>query len=589
MALTARNILNAKFERYKTHSMIKLPIVCFCLLLQAFTGFTQTAGIYDVVIHEIMPKPSPVAGLPPYEYIELRNVSRQPVQLKDWRIAVNKREVALPAYLLPADSFLVLCTPAALSSYNLTNIRGIDRFPALADDSALIVLYDPFKKVIHAVDYNQGWYGVQQPKGGVSLEMINSGLPCSGKLNWRASTSPAGGTPGKPNAVAAATTDNTRPDLLFATILDSTHILLQFSKTLNSALAADPGHYQLSGGTKVLASTALPPLFNSVELQLSPPVLPQKEYILSITGLEDCNGQVSGINTSVTLGIPQRPEQLDVVINEILFYPPAGVPEFIELYNGSHKAIELSQLRVCARKADGRFETLKKITTTGRLLMPGGLVAITTDASLLCRHYMCRAPENIQEVGSLPSMSMEGGRISLVLADSNIIDEVPYTDGQHFPLATALQGISLERLGYDLPSANGDSWHSAAATAGYATPGSANSQRRAEAADSLNIVLSSTAFTPDNDGIDDEVQVSWQLPAPGFVANIIIYDLRGKPVRYLARNMLLGNSGYLPWNGIGENAVVLPSGIYIFFIEIFNLKGQVKRWKRTVVMARKLN
>lgn len=568
---------------------MKLPIVCLCLLLQAFSGFTQTAGIYDVIIHEIMPKPSPVAGLPPYEYIELRNVSRQPVQLKDWRIAVNKREVALPAYLLPADSLLVLCTPAALNSYNLTNTRGIDRFPALADDSALIVLYDPFKKVIHAIDYNQGWYGAQRPKGGVSLEMINSGLPCSGKLNWRASTAVAGGTPGKLNAVAATTIDNTRPDLLFATIPDSMHILLQFSKTLDSLSAADPAHYLLSGSAKVLGCTVLPPLFNSVQLQLSAPILAQQEYILGINGLEDCNGQVSGINTSVALGIPQRPEKCDVVINEILFYPPAGVPEFIELYNRSHKSIELSQLRVCARKADGRFEPLKKITAGGRLLMPGGLVAITTDASLLCRHYMCRAPENIQEVASLPLMPMEAGRISLVLADSTIIDELPYTDGQHFRLATELQGISLERLGYDLPSADGDSWHSAAATAGYATPGAANSQHRPAAADSLSIVLSPAAFTPDNDGIDDEMQVSWKLPAPGFVANIIIYDLRGKPVRYLARNMLLGNSGYLPWNGIGENAVVLPSGIYIFFIEIFNLRGQVKRWKRTVVMARKLN
>lgn len=579
--------MNAKFGRYKKPYM-KLPIVCSCLLLQTLTGFTQTARIYDVVIHEIMPKPSPVAGLPPYEYIELKNVSREPVQLKDWRLAVNKREVALPAYLLPADSFLVLCTPAAVSSYNIPNISGIARFPALADDSALIVLYDPFKKVIHAVDYNQGWYGISRPKGGISLEMINAALPCSGKLNWRASTAPAGGTPGKINAVAAATTDDTRPDLLFATIADSMHIWLQFSKTLDSLLAADPAHYQFSGDQKIISSTVLPPLFTSVALQLSAPITPQQEYILSTSGLAGCSGEVSNINTSVTIGVPQLPEKQDIVINEILFYPPPGVPEFIELYNASHKAIELQQLRLCARKADGKFDTFKKITTAGRLLMPGQLLALTTDATLLCRHYACKTPENIQEVSSLPSMPMAGGRIDLVLADSTIIDELPYTDGQHFPLASELHGISLERLRYDLPSDNGDNWHSAAASAGYATPGAANSQRWAAAADSLNIVLAPAAFTPDNDGIDDQVQISWQLPAPGFVGNITIFDLRGRPVRYLARNFLLGNSGYLQWDGIGENAVVLPSGVYIFFIEIFNLKGYVKHWKRTVVMARKL-
>jgi hypothetical protein len=567
---------------------MKFPVVCSCLLLQALAGFTQSPGRYEVVIHEIMPKPSPVAGLPPYEYIELRNVSPEPVQLKDCRLSVNKREVVLPACLLPADSLLLLCAPAAVNSYNIPNIRGIDRFPALADDSALIVLYDPAKSVIHAVDYNQGWYGSTKPKGGISLEMINARLPCSGKINWRASTAAAGGTPGKSNAVAAVTTDNTRPDLLFATIVDSLQVLLQFSKTLDSALAADPAHYQLSGGIRITGSQVLPPLFTAVQLQLSAPIHLQENYILSTSGLAGCAGEVSGINTSITLGVPQRPLPQDIVINEILFYPPAGVPEFIEIYNRSHKAIELKQLYFCARKTDGRFETWKKIAATGRLLMPGQFLAITTDAAGLCRHYVCKAPENIQEVNSLPSMPMAAGRITLLLGDSTIIDELPYTDGQHFPLASELQGISLERLQYDRPADSGDNWHSAAATAGYATPGALNSQRWPEAADSLNIVLEPAAFTPDQDGIDDQLKISWQLPAPGFVGNITIYDIRGRAVRLLARNILMGNTGYLQWDGIGENAVVLPSGIYIFFIEIFNGKGFVKRWKRTVVMARKL-
>ncbi|HEY9256497.1 lamin tail domain-containing protein, partial [Chitinophaga sp.] len=479
---------------------MKLPVVCSCLLLLALAGFTQSPGRYEVVIHEIMPKPSPVAGLPPYEYIELRNVSHEPVQLKDCWLAVNKREIVLPACLLEPDSMLVLCTPAAVSSYNIPNIRGVERFPALADDSALIVLYDPAKKVIHAIDYNQGWYGNTKPKGGISLEMINAGLPCSGKINWRASTAVAGGTPGKFNAVAALTTDNTRPDLLFATITDSLQVLLQFSKTLDSTLAADPAHYQLSGGIKINSCKVLPPLFTSVQLQLSTIIHPGENYVLSTAGLAGCNGEVSGTNTSFTLGAPQLPLPQDVVINEILFYPPPGVPEFIEIYNRSHKAIELSQLYFCAVKTDGKFETFKRIAATGRLLMPGQFLAITTDATGLCSHYVCKAPENIQEVSSLPSMPMAAGKVALLSTDSTIIDELPYTDGQHFPLASELKGISLERLKYDRPAASGDNWHSAAATAGYATPGAPNSQRWPEAADSLNIVLDPAAFTPDQDG-----------------------------------------------------------------------------------------
>lgn len=589
MALTPGNRLRVSFESYKSLFM-RLALVCSSLLLLFTAGFTQTPAIYDVVIHEIMPKPSPVLGLPPYEYIELRNISAAPVQLNNWRLAVNKREVLLPAFLLQPDSLLLLCAPAAVSSYNISNIRDIDRFPAIADDSALIVLYDASRRVIHAVDYHQGWYaGGKAGKGGTSLEMINTAFPCSGKANWMASPAPAGGTPGITNAAAANTIDPGKPDLLFAALADSMHVLLQFSGTLDSVVAADPAHYQLSGGIQVTGCRVVPPLFNRVELRLGTAVQPQEVYTVSTTGLPDCNGATSNMYISAMLGMPQLPVVNDILINEVLFYPPAGIPEFIELYNASRKVVNLDELRLCARNASGKLAVFKKMNTGGRLLVPGQLLALTTDKDLLCGYYHCRSPENIQEISSLPSMPLDGGDVVLLRTDSIVIDELPYSSGQHFPLASELQGISLERLQYGLPASDGVNWHSAAANVGYATPGSLNSQRRGDAGDSLNIALLPEVFSPDHDGTDDITKLSWRLPGPGFVGNVTVYNLQGKPVKYLARNMLMGNTGYLPWDGIGENAVVLPPGIYIFFIEIFNIHGFVKRLKRTVVMARKLN
>ena len=567
---------------------MRFPVVCSCLLLRALAGFTQSPAIYEVVIHEIMPKPAPVKGLPPYEYIELRNISHAAVQLKDWRLAVNKREVVLPDFLLQPDSLLLLCAPAAEGSYHLSNTRGIAHFPALADAGALIVLYNPHHEVMHAVAYDPRWY--RDPglsKGGVSLEMIDPAFPCSGKINWQASSSPAGGTPGTANAAAAVATDNSRPDLLYAAITDSLHVLLQFSKTLDSSLAAAPSHYRLSGGLQPMRCTVIPPLFDKVELQLSAAIQPQQVYTLTATGLADCNNAASGVKNTLTLGLPQRPGKHDVVINELLFYPPAGIPEFIELYNGSSRPVALDSLRLCRKKADGSLDVFKQIANDGRLLMPGGLVALTTDATQLCGYYACRAPENIQEVGSLPSMPMAGGSLLLLLADSTVIDELNYTDNMQFPLASDLHGISLERLDYHRPSDDGRNWHSAAATAGYATPGWPNSQQWPDTAEAMKIVLEPDVFSPGHTGMDNAAKLSWQLPAPGYVANVTIFDVQGKPVRFLARNTLLGNTGSLAWDGFGENAVVLPAGIYIFFIEIFNLQGRVKRWKRTVVMARK--
>ncbi|MFY0252850.1 hypothetical protein ACDQ55_02735 [Chitinophaga sp. 30R24] len=565
---------------------MRLPIVCFCLLLQALAGFSQMPAIYDVIIHEVMPKPTPVLGLPPNEYIELKNISAVPVQLKNWHLMVNKREVTLPAYLLQPDSLLLLCAAAVADSYPIANVLGVDHFPPLADDSAMIVLYSPLHQVIHALAYNQHWYGSH--KGGVSLEMINALLPCSGKSNWTSSTASAGGTPGKPNAASAVITDPTLPDLLYVAIIDSLHLMLQFSKTLDSALAADPGHYQLSGGLQIRRVVVPPPLFNNVQLQLSAAIMPQQAYTLNATGVADCYGAVSGLYNAATFGWPAKPEPGDVLFSEILFYPPPGVPEFIELYNNSFKVIDLKSLRVCAVKTNGSWGPVKQLATISRLLMPGQWLALTTDAAMLCNCYNCLAPESILEVSGLPSMPMEEGRLLLMRDDSMQLDELHYTAQMHFPLFSELRGISLERLQYQLPTSDGHNWHSAAATVGYATPGWKNSQRWPAAGDSLNIVLSPAVFSPNGDGVDDKVRLSWQLPAPGYMANVTIFDIQGGAVRYLARNMLIGNTGFLSWDGIGENAVVLASGIYIFFVEIFNAAGEVKHWKHSVVMARKL-
>jgi hypothetical protein len=59
-------------------------------------------------------------------------------------------------------------------------------------------------------------------------------------------------------------------------------------------------------------------------------------------------------------------------------------------------------------------------------------------------------------------------------------------------------------------------------------------------------------------------------------------------VKRLSDNLLMGIEGSVNWNATNEYGEMLPSGIYIFLIEIFNLQGEVMRWKKTIVVARKL-
>ncbi len=64
---------------------------------------------YDVVIDEIMSDPSPQVGLPNAEWIELKNTSAFPVNLRGWKLASRTHQSGLmPDFILMPDSFVIV-------------------------------------------------------------------------------------------------------------------------------------------------------------------------------------------------------------------------------------------------------------------------------------------------------------------------------------------------------------------------------------------------------------------------------------------------------------------------------------------------
>ena len=69
----------------------------------------------DVVITEIMADPSPAAGLPELEWIELRNRSDSDINLLGWKLAKpSSISGPMPDYLLKADSLVLICSRTSL-------------------------------------------------------------------------------------------------------------------------------------------------------------------------------------------------------------------------------------------------------------------------------------------------------------------------------------------------------------------------------------------------------------------------------------------------------------------------------------------
>ena len=189
---------------------------------------------------------------------------------------------------------------------------------------------------------------------------------------------------------------------------------------------------------------------------------------------------------------------------------------------------------------------------------------------------------------TFPTMNNEDGIVALTTKGGSVIDLVAYTLDMQYPLLTSVDGVSLERISPERPSKDATNWHSASAAVGYATPAYKNSQFGVTVTDDNEITLSPDIFSPDNDGYNDNLTIAYSFGASGNNATITIFDASGHPIRNLVNHELCGTSGAFSWDGITNDRLKAPIGRYIVFVEIFDMNGNVKRYKKGTVLGGKL-
>ena len=153
-------------------------------------------------------------------------------------------------------------------------------------------------------------------------------------------------------------------------------------------------------------------------------------------------------------------------------------------------------------------------------------------------------------------------------------DQVSYLDTWHFKLLDNTDGVSLERIDPNGLSSNSFNWHSAAESIGFASPGRKNSQYL-PALTNGNFNLSSELISPDNDGYQDVVQLNYQMSEAGMLGKVTIYDDRGRLIRTICSNELLGTEGTLSWDGLTDKSSKASIGVYVIFFEAFSTNGSL--------------
>jgi len=548
--------------------------------------FVPTVQSGDVVFNEIMADPTPVVKLPNAEYLELKNTSDFLVNLKTWILEVNGKKKILPDKPIESGSYLILGGTGSSSIFGsygaCLEVSGL----SLANDGVNLKLFSSATELIDSFNYKPAMHREGLSGGGHSLERIDPMRTCGSDSNWETATSANGGTPGTENSVF-----RNNPDSVFPTI--------------NSIIVANPGLLEvivseLPDGKSIagnlfsyLPSLPVPDsiLFDRKHLKYSiyfpkGAIINGVVYDLKTNGLADECGNMSPVEYREFWYY--LPKAGDILISEVLFNPFSGGVDFVEVYNHSGKKINMDEVYLGSRDNDQKIKSIYPLSGKSEIMFDGQYAAFTSDSTTLLKNYFSACPSCIFEMVKFPAYNLDEGWVVLLNKEMEVMDEFHYLESMHHPMITEVKGVSLERNSFSKPSDDPSNWHSASASAGFATPGYQNSSFETVSGTSEIVTFEPKIFSPNGDGINDRFRIILAPGVSGIIVNIRIYNESGLEIRRLANNLMIGVQDVIEWDGTTGNHVKATLGLYIIQVELFGLQSGKRQFKTVCVLTDRL-
>lgn len=275
---------------------------------------------------------------------------------------------------------------------------------------------------------------------------------------------------------------------------------VKFSNDINSDSISQPNeifsnqnYNNLSGGDSL-----------NVIANLSTDVPGEMQIIAEVDYQSDEDTSNNKLISVITID-PKSYQFNDIVINEIMYAPQSGEPEWIEIFNRTDESIDLIDWRLKDNSSSVR------LTSESLVLNPYDFVVLADDSTITDFYEIPMAVI----VFNLPSLNNGGDDIVLLDALSNRIDSVSYV-----PDWGGGNGMSLERIGVDDESNDPSNWSTVVSPLN-ATPGLINSVTP------KNIDLALTSFSPLNDyGIIGEVSIFTAKIKNAGTNNVQSYQLK---------------------------------------------------------------
>lgn len=406
----------------------------------------------DVIINEFMYKPP--TDQP--EWVEIYNQTNQPINLKNWTLRDRNSGIRISSndLMLAGNSYLVISSDISINNFYVipSNVVVVN-IPALNNTGDDVVIRDQYGRRIDSLAYSPDWGG----NNGTSLERIRMDGTSTFSTNWESSLDPSGATPGKLNSVIPKDFDlsveSVELDPASAMLGSSVVIKAEiFNKGELSANGASVNYYIDLNDDGQLTQNELIGSQNVSNLSSGATTIVEQTFQPVSSGGYNIFAEVifaqderpeNNIDSEFLNVLPEPIERGVVVINEIMFAPVGGEPEWIEVYNRTTQPYNLSGWRVRDLSSGGTINS-------SLVINPGEYAVIADDSSIADFYDM----DVLWTVINLPSLNNDGDELLLTDSFGTVVDSVAYTPdwGKNNP------GSSLERLDPDVDSNDPENW-----------------------------------------------------------------------------------------------------------------------------------
>lgn len=218
------------------------------------------------------------------------------------------------------------------------------------------------------------------------------------------------------------------------------------------------------------------------------------QVIVAINLVSD-EDQTNNKKTATFTVYPKPNSFSDLVINEIMYAPINGEPEWIELFNRSEKAINLKKWKISDNT------TSVAISAVDVFVPAKSYIVLSKDSTIL-DHYNFASPVITM---SLPALNNTDDAVVLKDSLNVLIDSLYYLSSWG-----GSNGRSLERIDINQPAINQSNWKTATGIM-KATPGKINSVTRKD----YDGTVTDISFSPQNPIAGDNISFSAKVKNPG--------------------------------------------------------------------------